>query len=84
MCHDLSWLGVSLSCTGETPVLHAARQGHTGTAKYLLEHGADPSIPSELGATALHHAAGIGKSLFFVSSLAYLVVSESFPLVSSS
>ncbi|TYJ02018.1 hypothetical protein E1A91_A13G196300v1 [Gossypium mustelinum] len=34
--------------------------GHTLTAKYLLEHGADPAIPSNLDATALHHAAGIG------------------------
>ncbi|KAK8475473.1 hypothetical protein V6N12_076289, partial [Hibiscus sabdariffa] len=46
---------------GETPLLHAARQGHTLTAKYLLEHGADPTIPSDLGATALHHSAGIGN-----------------------
>ncbi|PON46106.1 N-terminal acetyltransferase A, auxiliary subunit [Parasponia andersonii] len=45
---------------GETPLIHAARQGHTVTAKFLLEHGADPSIASNLGATALHHAAGIG------------------------
>lgn len=45
---------------GETPLLHAARQGHAETAKYLLDHGADPTIPSELGATALHHSAGIG------------------------
>lgn len=45
---------------GETPLIHAARQGHIGTAKYLLEHGANPSIPSDLGATALHHSAGIG------------------------
>ncbi|CAK9172312.1 unnamed protein product [Ilex paraguariensis] len=45
---------------GETPLIHAARQGHTSTAKYLIECGADPEIPSELGATALHHAAGIG------------------------
>ncbi|CAK9166283.1 unnamed protein product, partial [Ilex paraguariensis] len=44
---------------GETPLIHAARQGHTSTAKYLIECGADPEIPSELGATALHHAAGI-------------------------
>ncbi|KAK8576161.1 hypothetical protein V6N13_090638 [Hibiscus sabdariffa] len=46
---------------GETPLLHAARQGHTLTAKYLLEHGANPTIPSDLGATALHHSAGIGN-----------------------
>lgn len=45
---------------GDTPLVHAARQGHTSTAKYLIEHGADPTIPSDLGATALHHAAGIG------------------------
>ncbi|KAA3486410.1 Ankyrin-1 [Gossypium australe] len=45
---------------GDTPLLHAARQGHTLTAKYLLEHDADPAIPSNLDATALHHAAGIG------------------------
>ncbi|XP_022744477.1 ankyrin-1-like isoform X1 [Durio zibethinus] len=46
---------------GETPLLHAARQGHTLTSKYLLDHGANPAIPSELGATALHHSAGIGN-----------------------
>lgn len=50
-------------CTGETPLIHAARQGHTDTAKFLIEHGADPSIASNLGATALHHSAGIGESL---------------------
>ncbi|XVF42212.1 hypothetical protein PTKIN_Ptkin01aG0342300 [Pterospermum kingtungense] len=46
---------------GETPLLHAARQGHTLTTKYLLDHGANPAIPSDLGATALHHSAGIGN-----------------------
>ncbi|XP_023911039.1 uncharacterized protein LOC112022655 [Quercus suber] len=46
---------------GETPLIHAARQGHTDTAKYLLEGGANPAIPSDLGATALHHSAGIGE-----------------------
>ncbi|KAG2696653.1 hypothetical protein I3843_07G067000 [Carya illinoinensis] len=46
---------------GETPLIHAVRQGHTSTAKYLLECGANPAIPSDLGATALHHSAGIGE-----------------------
>ncbi|KAL1561868.1 hypothetical protein AAHA92_04518 [Salvia divinorum] len=45
---------------GDTPLTHAARQGHTSLAKYLVNHGADPSIPSALGATALHHSAGTG------------------------
>ncbi|XP_044482126.1 ankyrin-1-like [Mangifera indica] len=44
---------------GETPILHAARQGHTETVKYLFEHGANPSIPSNLGAMTLRHSAGI-------------------------
>ncbi|XP_051122739.1 uncharacterized protein LOC127245757 [Andrographis paniculata] len=47
---------------GDTPLTHAARQGHIATAKYLVERGADPSIASELGATALHQAAGIGDT----------------------
>lgn len=55
-----SCLSIYYISTGETALLHAARQGHTATAKYLLECGANPAIPSDLGATALHHAAGIG------------------------
>ncbi|RLM98318.1 ankyrin-3 [Panicum miliaceum] len=47
---------------GETPLIHAACQGHLHTVKYLLDHGADPSVASSLGATALHHAAGIGNT----------------------
>ncbi|KAL9379189.1 hypothetical protein Peur_027671 [Populus x canadensis] len=47
---------------GETPIIHAARQGHTATAKYLLDQGANPVMPSDLGATALHHSAGIGNN----------------------
>uniref|UniRef100_A0A2P2JZZ6 Ankyrin-1-like n=1 Tax=Rhizophora mucronata TaxID=61149 RepID=A0A2P2JZZ6_RHIMU len=46
---------------GETPLVHAARQGHTATAKYLLDQGANPSISSDSGATALHQSAGIGN-----------------------
>ncbi|XP_062179888.1 uncharacterized protein LOC133884474 [Phragmites australis] len=46
---------------GETPLIHATRQGHLHTAQYLLDHGANPSVATSLGATALHHAAGIGN-----------------------
>lgn len=49
---------------GETPLIHATRLGHVETAKYLLEHGADPAVASEMGATALHHSAAIGNLLF--------------------
>ncbi|XP_037485051.1 ankyrin-2-like isoform X2 [Triticum dicoccoides] len=31
------------------------------TVEYLLGRGADPSVASNMGATALHHAAGIGN-----------------------
>ncbi|WJX80253.1 hypothetical protein P8452_63278 [Trifolium repens] len=47
---------------GETALIHAARQGHTATAKYLIDRGADATIASNLGATALHHSAGIGDT----------------------
>lgn len=71
--------------------MHAARQGQTATAKYLIEHGADLASSSELGVTALHHAAGIGalmKSLFHVFSLGIVcsvheTTKELFPLRSS-
>ncbi|KAK4798992.1 hypothetical protein SAY86_024357 [Trapa natans] len=57
---------------GETPLIHAGRQGHTETSKYLIERGANPSIPSDLGATALHHSAGIGN----IELLKYLLSRE--------
>ncbi|XP_055816963.1 uncharacterized protein LOC129886338 isoform X2 [Solanum dulcamara] len=41
---------------GQTPVLHAARQGHTATVQYLIEQGADPKTSNASG-TALHNAA---------------------------
>ncbi|KAK7397317.1 hypothetical protein VNO78_18485 [Psophocarpus tetragonolobus] len=47
---------------GETALIHAARQGHTDTAKYIIDHGADPTVSSNLGATPLHHSAGIGDT----------------------
>lgn len=64
---------------GETPLIHAARQGHTATAKYLTECGANPAISSELGATALHHSAGIGdiELLQFLISRGVSVDSQS-------
>jgi len=52
------------SDAGDTPLIHAARQGHTSTALYLLEHGADAfATPSENQPSVLHHASGTGSPL---------------------
>ncbi|KAM1095767.1 hypothetical protein EV2_010909 [Malus domestica] len=45
------------------------RQCHTDTAKYLLDSGASLGTASELGAAALHHAAGLGD----IELLRYLI-----------
>lgn len=54
----------NLYSSGETPLIHASRQEHIVTVKYLLERGADPAASSELGATSLHHSAGTGLHEF--------------------
>jgi ankyrin repeat protein len=45
---------------GATPFLRAAQSGDVTLMKLLLEHGADPRIPTRNGDTALMVAAGIG------------------------
>jgi len=45
--------------TGMTPFLYAARAGDVTVMRLLLEHGADPHIPTFAGTTALMAAAGI-------------------------
>jgi ankyrin repeat protein len=45
---------------GATPFLRAAQSSDTVLMKLLLEHGADPKIPTSFGDTALSAAAGIG------------------------
>jgi ankyrin repeat protein len=52
---DLSWVDM----TGQTPFLRAALAGDTTTMRLLLEHGADPSIATFEGTTALMAAAGV-------------------------
>jgi ankyrin repeat protein len=44
---------------GMTPFLYAARAGDLTVMKLLLEHGADPKIPTFAGTTALMAAAGM-------------------------
>lgn len=65
--------------SGETALIHAARQGHTATAKYLIDHGADPTISSNLGATALHHSAGIGACSEFLSDYVLFCIEKKLP-----
>ncbi|HXH25341.1 MAG TPA: ankyrin repeat domain-containing protein [Vicinamibacterales bacterium] len=45
--------------TGMTPFLYAARAGDVTVMRLLLQHGADPHIPTYAGTTALMAAAGI-------------------------
>lgn len=45
--------------TGMTPFLYAARAGDVTVMRLLLQHGADPAIPTVEGTTALMAAAGV-------------------------
>ena len=49
-----------LSRIGSTPFLQAAKLGDVEFMRLLVEHGADPSIATEEGATPLMAAAGVG------------------------
>ena len=42
---------------GSTPLMYAALYGDADSVKFLLEHGADPNIQNDAGATALMWAA---------------------------
>ena len=46
--------------SGATAFVRAAQSGDKDLMKLLLEHGADPKIPTDFGDTALAAAAGIG------------------------
>ena len=45
---------------GQTPFVRAAQAGDVAVMRLLLEHHADPNIPTLAGVTALMSAAGIG------------------------
>ena len=52
---SLSWVNF----TGQTPFLTAALSGDLTVMRLLLQHGADPKIPTVDGTTALMAAAGV-------------------------
>ena len=52
---SLSWVDF----TGQTPFLTAALSGDVTVMRLLLEHGADPKIPTFQGTTALMAASGV-------------------------
>jgi ankyrin len=52
---SLSWVDF----TGQTPFVTAALAGDVSVMRLLLEHGADPKIPTFEGTTALMAAAGV-------------------------
>jgi uncharacterized protein len=52
---DLSWVDF----TGQTPFLRAALSGDVTVMRLLLDHGADPTIPTFSGTTPLMAAAGV-------------------------
>ena len=54
--NDVSWVDF----TGQTPFLRAAFSGDTTVMKLLLEHGADPNLPTQAGTTPLMAASGVG------------------------
>jgi ankyrin repeat protein len=53
--NDVSWVDF----TGQTPFLRAALSGDTATMKLLVQHGADPNLPTLGGTTPLMAAAGV-------------------------
>jgi ankyrin repeat protein len=57
LVEDLGFPVNSRSSAGEMPLVLAATSGHTATAAYLLERGADPRAPDSHGQTPLHWAA---------------------------
>ena len=52
---DVSWVDF----TGQTPFLRAALSGDVATMRLLLEHGADPNLPTPAGTTPLMAASGV-------------------------
>ncbi|KAJ4789801.1 ankyrin repeat family protein [Rhynchospora pubera] len=57
---DLGFHVDFLTARGETPLCYAAMKGHTATAMYLINRGANPIASEKDGITPLHYAAQLG------------------------
>jgi ankyrin repeat protein len=53
--NEVSWVDF----TGQTPFLRAALSADTATMRLLVQHGADPNLPTLAGTTPLMAAAGV-------------------------
>ena len=72
--------GVARSLTGASPFWIAAHKADVALMRLLLEHGADPTVPTDDGTTPLMAAAGLGHAgdryeKFWSSSAAFEAVS---------
>jgi uncharacterized protein len=54
--------GDSMLTVGTTPLIRAAKSGDIDSVKLLLEHGALPDLPNNLGISPLLAASGIGST----------------------
>ena len=54
--------GLNLSEPEANPLVHAARIGHAGYMRTLMDAGADPNVGSGKGTTPLHAAANAGNA----------------------
>jgi ankyrin repeat protein len=57
---DSTWFALSGALVGATPFLLAAKYAEIEIMRYLVDHGADPRLPTEEGLTPLMAIAGAG------------------------
>lgn len=58
---DINKVGMHYEGLDFTPLMVAAKAGHLDVVKFLLQHGANPELLSNIGLTALMLAAKFGR-----------------------
>ena len=64
VCALLVELGAGVNAqaaNGATPLMMATQEGRTDTVRWLLDHGADPGLKTDVNATALDWAVKYDK-----------------------